>query len=123
MATSPGRVAESVSSARLAEARMNDVVRERLYPQLDYLFEKIRADKAAVTLDGVAAFNGGDKFLPRKIAVGLDQLLLDTPRDDARFSRSLQGYREGGDLSGAMDKASRGGPYYPPALPHRTPQR
>src|SRR5258708_568891 len=116
MATSPGRAAESASSARHAEARMDDVVRERLYPQLDYLFEKIRADKAAVTLDGVAAFNGGDKFLPGKIAVGLSHLLLDTPRDDARFARYLQGYREIADLTVGMDNETWGVYYYLQAL-------
>src|SRR5258708_11495824 len=117
MATSPGRVAESVSSARLAEARMNDVVRERLYPQLDYLFEKIRADKAAVTLDGVAAFNGGGKFLPRKIALGLSHLLLATPRDAARFARYLQGYPENSGLTVRLENQTLGGYYYPQAPP------
>src|SRR5258708_34475910 len=93
MATSPGRVAESVSSARLAEARMNDVVRERLYPQLDYLFEKIRADKAAVTLDGVAAFNGGGKLLPREIYAGPVPSFPDQPPEPARLPRYPQGKR------------------------------
>jgi hypothetical protein len=116
MAPSPIRAAESVSSARPAEARMNDLVRERLYPQLDYFFEKIRADKAAVTMDGVSAFNGRDKFLPGKIAVGLGHLLLDTPRDDARFARYLQGYREIADLTVGMDNETWGVYYYLLAL-------
>src|SRR5258708_20338768 len=119
MATSPGRVAESVSSARLAEARMNDVVRERLYPQLDYLFEKIRADKAAVTLDGVAAFNGGDKVLPRKMAAAPGRLLPATPRRDARLARHLPGYPAIGAPTGGMANATSGGYYYPP--PPHTP--
>src|SRR5258707_5841139 len=116
MAASPSRAAESASSARPAEARMNDVVRERLYPQLDYFFEKIRADKAAATMDGVAVFNGRDKFLPGKIAVGLSHLLLATPRDDARFARYLQGYREIADLTVGMDNETWGGYYYLLAL-------
>src|SRR5258707_1688159 len=116
MAASPSRAAESASSARPAEARMNDVVRERLYPQLDYFFEKIRADKAAATMDGVAVFDGRDKFLPGKIAVGLSHLLLDTPRDDARFARYLQGYREIADLTVGMDNETWGVYYYLQAL-------
>ncbi len=95
---------------------MNDVVRERLYPQLDYFFEKIRADKAAATMDGVAVFDGRDKFLPGKIAVGLSHLLLATPRDDARFARYLQGYREIADLTVGMDNETWGVYYYLLAL-------
>src|SRR5258707_1454436 len=91
MAASPSRAAESASSARLAEARMNDVVRERLYPQLDYLFEKIRADKAAVTLDGVAAFNGGGKVRPGKNSVAVCRLLFATPPARARVAPYLHG--------------------------------
>ncbi len=111
-----GAAAESPPPGKPAEARMNDIVRDRLYPQLDYLFEKLRAEKEAVTIDGVAAFTGKDKFLPGKIAVGLSDLLLDTPRDDARFARYLKGYRDIADLTVGMDNETWGVYYYLLAL-------
>ena len=82
--------AESPPPGTPPEMRMDDIVRDRLYPQLDYFFEKLLAEKGAVTIDGVAAFNGNDKFLPGKIAVGLSHLLIDTPRDDPRFARYIK---------------------------------
>jgi hypothetical protein len=72
------------------EARMSDIVETRLYPQLDYFFTKLSEEKEAVTLDGVVAFKGKDKFLPGKIAVGLSYLLVNTPRSDPRFARYLK---------------------------------
>src|SRR5258706_4594684 len=76
----------------------------------------IRVDKAAATMDGVAVLDGRDKFLPGKIAVGLSHLLLATPRDDARFARYLQGYREIADLTVGMDNETWGVYYYLLAL-------
>jgi hypothetical protein len=108
--------AESPSPGKLAEVRMDAIVRDRLYPQLDYFFEKLRAEKEAVTIDGVAAFNGKDKFLPGKIAVGLSYLLLETPRDDARFARYLKGYRDIADLTVGMENETWGVYYYLLAL-------
>ncbi len=97
---------------------MDAIVRDRLYPQLDYFFEKLRTEKEAATIDGVAAFNGKDKFLPGKIAVGLSHLLLETPRDDPRFARYLKGYRDIADLTVGLDNETWGVYYYLLAL-HR----
>src|SRR5882672_10323748 len=108
--------AESPPPGKPPELRMDDIVRVRLYPQLDYFFEKLLAEKEAVTIDGVAAFNGNDKFLPGKIAVGLSHLLLDTPRDDPRFARYLKGYRDIADLTVGMDNETWGVYYYLLAL-------
>src|SRR5258706_10891964 len=98
------------------DGRMNDIVRGRLYPQLDYFFGKLHEEKRAVTIDGVAAFKANDKFLPGKIAVGLGHLLLETPRDDARFARYLKGYRDIADLTVGMDNETWGVYYYLLAL-------
>ncbi len=101
-----------LASGTPPEARMGDVVQDRLYPQLDYFFEKLRAEKGAVTIDGVVALEAKDKFLPGKIAIGLTHLLLDTPRDDPRFKRYLQGYRDIADLTVGMDNETWGVYYY-----------
>src|SRR5258706_1218134 len=98
------------------DGRMNDIVRGRLYPQLDYVFGKLHEEKRAVPIDGVAAFKANDKFLPGKIAVGLGHLLLETPRDDARFARYLAGYRDIADLTVGMDNETWGIYYYLLAL-------
>jgi hypothetical protein len=98
------------------EARMSDIVETRLYPQLDYFFTKLSEEKEAVTLDGVVAFKGKDKFLPGKIAVGLSYLLVNTPRSDPRFARYLKDYRDIADLTIGMDNETWGIYYYLLAL-------
>jgi hypothetical protein len=69
-----------------------------------------------MTVGGIPVFSAGDKFLPGKIAVGLAHLLLETPRDDPRFPRYLEGYRDIADLTVGMDNETWGVYYYLLAL-------
>lgn len=100
----------------LAAMPMNQIVQANVYPQLDYLSAKLNAEKLGVTLDGVAAFNGNDKFLPGKIAVGLAHVLTNTAKDDPRLPERLRQFRSVADLTVGMDNHTWGMYYYLQAL-------
>src|SRR5450830_71855 len=102
--------------APLADTPMNQIVQATVYPQLDYLSAKLNAEKLAVTLDGVEAFKGNDKFLPGKIAVGLAHVLTNTAKDDPRLPERLQQFRRVADLTVGMDNHTWGMYYYLQAL-------
>ncbi|MDB5906882.1 MAG: hypothetical protein JWP34_996 [Massilia sp.] len=102
--------------APLAQTPMNQIVQGSVYPQLDYLFDKLAAEKGEVTLDGVAAFKGNDKFLPGKIAAGLAHVLLNMRKDDPRLPQRLREFRAIADLTAGMDNHTWGTYYYLQAL-------
>lgn len=95
---------------------MNQIVQAQLYPQLAHLFDKLAAEQGEVTLDGVAAFKGNDKFLPGKIAAGLGHVLLNTASDDPRRPERLRQFRAIADLTAGMDNHTWGIYYYLQAL-------
>jgi hypothetical protein len=103
-------VAATPSAA--AGLAMNRIVQTQVYPQLDHLFNLLSAQKLQLVMDGTPAFNGNDKFLPGKIAIGLGDLLLATPRSDPKFAAYLQGYRNMADLTVGMDNHTWGIYYY-----------
>ncbi|MFL6664450.1 MAG: hypothetical protein ACJ8G7_19925, partial [Rhizobacter sp.] len=68
-AASPAATAGArVESAALPP--LDQIIDGSLMPQLEFLFDKLLAERRDITLDGTRAFNGGDKFLPGKIAIG-----------------------------------------------------
>lgn len=95
---------------------MDATVTGRVMPQLEVLLHQLLKERRAMTLDGVAVFDSGDKFLPGKIAAGLSYLLLDTPRSDPRFAAYLEGYRDIADLTIDDPNDSWGIYYYVSAL-------
>ncbi|WP_227367443.1 hypothetical protein [Halomonas sp. M20] len=90
---------------------LNQVIDSRILPKLDVFFEKLLSEKEDITLDGVRAFTGKDKFLPGKIAIGLSYLLLNTPRESPEFERYLEGYRKIADMT-VDDRNETWGIYY-----------
>lgn len=73
---------------------LDALVRDTLHPQLDGFCRQLLAEGRSMTIDGTRVFNGRDKFLPGKIAMGLSYLLLGTPRQDERFAGYVEGFRE-----------------------------
>lgn len=108
--------APSTDAANQTNVPLNQLVQKRLYPQLDYFFEKLKTEKAEIVIDGVPAFKTKDKFLPGKIAVGLSDLVLGLPPGDPRMSTYLSGYRDIADLTVGMDIDTWGIYYYLLAL-------
>ncbi len=95
---------------------MAQIVQQQLYPQLDYLFDKMAAEQGQVTLDGVDAFKSNDKFLPGKIAVGLSHVILNMAPTDPRLAERLQQYRTITALTATKDNHTWGIYYYLEAL-------
>jgi hypothetical protein len=100
----------------LANLPMNQIVQQQLYPQLEYLFDKMVAEKEHVTIDGVEALKSKDKFLQGKIASGLAHVLLNMRRDDPKLQERLRQFREITDMTAGMDNHTWGIYYYLEAL-------
>jgi hypothetical protein len=100
----------------LASMPMNRIVQQQLYPQLEYLFDKMVAEKEQVTIDGVEALKSNDKFLQGKIASGLAHVLLNMRKDDPRLPERLHQFRDITDMTVNMDNHTWGIYYYLEAL-------
>jgi hypothetical protein len=100
----------------LADVPMNQIVQQQLYPQLEYLFDKMVAEKEHVTIDGVEALKSNDKFLQGKIASGLAHVLLNMRKDDPRLPERLRQFRDITDMTVNMDNHTWGIYYYLEAL-------
>ncbi|MBV8667116.1 MAG: hypothetical protein JO269_11590 [Burkholderiaceae bacterium] len=96
----------------LMDLPMNQIVQGNVYPQLRYFFEKLGTEKEHIKIDGYSPFESDDKFLPGKIAAGLGDLLLHTPRNDPRFNQVLSEFRDIADLTVHMDNHTWGIYYY-----------
>ncbi|MFT3735605.1 MAG: hypothetical protein QM776_11355 [Rhodocyclaceae bacterium] len=95
---------------------LDQIVSTELLPQLDDFFQRLGKEQKALVIDGTQAFNGKDKFLPGKIAIGMSYLLVNTPRNDARFANYLAGYRQIADMTVDEDNETWGIYYYLSAL-------
>lgn len=109
-------MAPAMAASLPANLPMDQIVQQEVYPQLDYLFDKLAAEQGQVKLDGVEAFKSNDKFLPGKIAVGLSHVILNMPASDARLPLRLQQYRTIASLTANMDNHTWGIYYYLEAL-------
>jgi hypothetical protein len=93
-------------------------IESEVLPQFELFFRKLLAERDRTTLDGVRVFDGRDKFLPGKIAIGLSYLVVRSPAGDPKRETFLRGYREIADLTAGMDNETWGIYYYLLAL-HR----
>jgi hypothetical protein len=104
--------------APLSNVPMNQIVQQQLFPQLEYLFDKMATEKEHVTIDGVEALKSDDKFLQGKIAAGLAHVLLNMRKDDPRLPERLRQFRDIADMTVDMDNHTWGIHYYLQALYH-----
>jgi hypothetical protein len=86
-------------------------VETQIRPQTERLLVQLLAEGRGMVVDGQPVFNGRDRFLPGKIAIGLAHLILETPRDDPRFARYVAGFRDAADLT-LQDENEEWGIYY-----------
>ena len=73
---------------------MNRTVTERLNPQVEALLVRLMTERRDIVIDGQPVFGTTDKFLPGKIAVGMANLILETPADDPRRAVYIRGFRD-----------------------------
>ncbi len=91
-------------------------VRDRIQPQTEQLLIKLVKDGRKLELDGTPVFNGSDKFLPGKIALGLVDYLIALPADDPRLPQYLADFRKIAKLTADDANDSWGAYYYLSAL-------
>ena len=89
----------------------DQTVRDRIQPQTEQLLIKLVKDGKTLNLDGTPVFNGRDKFLPGKIALGLVDFLIALPDDDPRLPAYLADFRTIAKLT-ADDANDTWGAYY-----------
>jgi hypothetical protein len=92
-----GSVATVLTAAAVAAietpAPYNQIVSGRIQPESRELLVRLAQQGRELSLDGVPVFNGDDKFLPGKIALGLAEFLVTVPADDPRRSEYIAGFR------------------------------
>jgi hypothetical protein len=86
-------LAAGATAAIEAAAPYNQTVSGRIQPQSRELLVRLATEGRELSLDGVPVFNGDDKFLPGKIALGLAEFLVTVPADDPRRSEYIAGFR------------------------------
>ncbi|HVZ30453.1 MAG TPA: hypothetical protein VG839_08675 [Asticcacaulis sp.] len=89
----------------------DETVQKRILPQEEQLLLTLVKDKRKAALDGVAIFNGDDKFLPGKIAMGLTDFLVTLPKDDPRLPAYIKDFRQVAAMT-ADDANDSWGTYY-----------
>lgn len=89
----------------------NQIIATTLQPQAEDLLQKLVQHGRDLRLEGVPVFDGTDKFLPGKIAVGLTDFMLALPRHDPRLPEYLKSFRRVAVLT-ADDANDTWGIYY-----------
>ena len=88
-------VAAPVFAADNAQPRaFNTVVEKHIQPQSEQLLLALVKDGKSLQIDGIAVFNGSDKFLPGKIAIGLAEYLDGLADNDPRLPAYLGHFRK-----------------------------
>jgi hypothetical protein len=72
----------------------NEAVTTRIQPQTEKLLVDLAREGRNLKIDGTPVFNGSDKFLPGKIAVGLASFISGLPDNDPRLPAYLRNFRD-----------------------------
>jgi hypothetical protein len=82
------------------------------------------SEQRAMSIDGQQVFNGRDKFLPGKIAVGMAHIIQRLPSDDPRLPVYIKGFRRIAEITVDDENTEWGIFYYLTALEmlHRSGQ-
>ncbi len=84
-----------LASAQQSNAlSFNEVVTTRIQPQTEKLLIDLAREGRNLKIDGTPVFNGSDKFLPGKIAVGLASFIAGLPENDPRLPSYLKNFRD-----------------------------
>ena len=94
----------------------NQTVTGRILPMSRELLVRLAQEGRALQLDGVPVFNGDDKFLPGKIALGLAEFLVTVPAEDSRRAEYIASFRRISRLTVDDPNDSWGIYYYMSAL-------
>lgn len=106
----------SLTEAGTSVPSYNEIVQNKIQPQIETLLLGLVKDGRALTMDGIPVFNGQDKFLPGKIAISLVEFLLSLPPDDPRLSVYIKHFRQVARLTVDDANDTWGAYYYALAL-------
>src|SRR5206468_1051864 len=84
IAAAVAALSATAASAQAPAAPFNQTVNRQIQPQAERLLLGLIRSGRSLSMDGVAVFNGSDKFLPGKIALGLTDFIADLPKEDPR---------------------------------------
>ena len=82
------------AQAQAPPAPYETTIRDRIRPGVERLLDHLARDGRSMAIDGVPVFNGDDKFLPGKIAMGLTDSIEGFPADDPKVGRRLADFRK-----------------------------
>jgi len=94
----------------------NRTVQAEVQPQAERLLVELARQGRGLAMDGTPVFNGSDKFLPGKIALGLTDFLVSLPKDDPRIPGYVADFRKIAKLTVDDANDSWGIYYYLSAL-------
>jgi hypothetical protein len=103
-------------SAPVGVTTYDGTVAGRIRPQEERLLVRLADEGRAMKIDGVTVFNGDDKFLPGKIAMGYADVIVGLPKDDPRLQVYLADFRKIARLTVEDDNDTWGIYYYMSAL-------
>jgi hypothetical protein len=109
-------LAQTPPPAAAPLAAYDATVRERIRPGVERLLDQLAREGRDMELDGVPVFNGSDKFLPGKIALGLTDSMDGLAPDDPKAVRRLADFRKIARLTVDDPNDSWGIYYYLSAL-------
>jgi hypothetical protein len=82
------------AAAGAAPRPYNWTVESQIQPQAERLLVELAKQGRSLAMDGTPVFNGSDKFLPGKIALGLTDFLVSLPKDDPRIPAYVADFRK-----------------------------
>ncbi len=92
------------------------MVESQIQPQAERLLVQLVKEGRGLSIDGTPVFNGSDRFLPGKIALGLADFLTTLPDGDPRLPAYLADFRQVARLTVDDPNDSWGIYYYVSAL-------
>ena len=87
--SAPVSATQNITTSSAPLLSLNSVVETRIRPQTGRLLELLAAGGRTTNLDGIPVFNGSDKFLTGKIAIGYAEFIEALPANDPSLPRHL----------------------------------
>jgi hypothetical protein len=99
------------NASAVGQLAFNKAVTEGIQPQAERLLVDLAREGRNLQIDGTTVFNGADKFLTGKIALGLVDFISELSDDDPRLPGYLKNFRDIAKLT-ADDPNDSWGIYY-----------
>jgi hypothetical protein len=88
------QLAPAPMSAPAGQVPFNTTITKVIQPQTEKLLVDLAREGRNLKIDGASVFNGSDKFLTGKIALGLSEFISQLSDDDPRLPEYLKNFRK-----------------------------